>query len=264
LTLGPSVPVGAIGDAVRLREILSQVLANAVKFTSEGEIAVTVACEPVGADRLRLAVDVRDTGIGIAPGELEAIFLAFRQGESGHARRYPGLGLGLALVHRLLRLMRGEVKVTSDPGRGSVISLAIPLRVTPAAAEAVTRKLPAHMRRILLIENNPLTRRNIGQMLSRKNYDVETVPGGEAALAEARRRKYDVVLLGIELPNLTGLEMEREIRELPGYATVPVIALTTSADETCRAVFRERGLQGLVEKPVNSKRLLSALDRVLA
>jgi CheY-like chemotaxis protein len=265
MSLDAGLPQGAVGDAVRLREILSQVLANAVKFTAQGEIGIRAASEPVGVGRFRLIVDVRDTGIGIAPGQIEAVFAAFRQGESGYSRRYPGLGLGLALVRRLVRLMRGEVTVASEPGRGSVISVAVLLRVPSEPPEtAASGKPPARPRRVLVVENNPFSRRNIAQMLLRRKYDVEAVPTGEAALAEARRRPYEAVLLGVKLPGLEGLEMEQAIRSLPGYGAVPMIALTAPADEKCRAAFRERGLQGLLEKPVNSKELLSVLDRVLA
>jgi CheY-like chemotaxis protein len=265
LSVDRGLPQCAVGDCVRLREVLSQLVANSIKFTAEGEVGIRAAAEPAAAGRCRLSIEVRDTGIGIAAGQLPAVFEAFRQAEGGIARRYPGLGLGLTLVQRLVRLMRGDVKVSSEPGRGSVVSLAVPLRIaTRERRTPASPKPAARLCRILVVEENPVSRRNIAQALVRRKYDVETVPNAEAALVEAVRRRYDAVLLEVKLPGTDGFEAVRAIRELPGYESVPVLALAAPGSVDAVTACLKQGLQGAVEKPVNARELMAALDRVLA
>ena len=159
----------------------SQVLANAVKFTDEGEIGMRARTDerPVGR-RCGSSCEVSDTGIGIAPGELEASSRRSGRARAAYARRYPGLGSGPGAGRAAApRLMRGEVNVESEPGQGSVISLAVPLRLPP---EHVPHKPVSRLHRVLVVDENPVSRRRIRQMLSGRQYDVETVPSREARL----------------------------------------------------------------------------------
>jgi signal transduction histidine kinase len=148
VALSADVPTGVCGDSTRIRQVVSHVLANAVKFTTEGRIELHADASPDSADRFHLSVEVRDTGIGIPPDQLQAVFESFRRGAGGAAQRYPGLGLGLALVQRLVRLLCGEVTVESEPGRGSTLSIRIPLRIfnLPAVAVVPLRKPLARKR----------------------------------------------------------------------------------------------------------------------
>ena len=123
------LPALALGDGVRLRQVLKYLISNAIKFTAQGEVEMTVTASPAVAGRCLLAVTVRDTGIGMAPEQLRMAFRPFWQVESGLARQHLGLGLGLAVVNELLRLMQGEITVASEPGKGSVLSFRVPLRI---------------------------------------------------------------------------------------------------------------------------------------
>ena len=137
LNVAEELPTLALGDAVRLKEVLIRLLDNAVKFTPHGEIELKAGWKPLSPASFRLELDLRDTGIGIPPGQLRAMFECFRQGDSGMARRYPGLGLGLALVQALAHLMRGQIDAESAPGHGAVFSFRVPLRISQAALRPV-------------------------------------------------------------------------------------------------------------------------------
>lgn len=147
LTAPPDLPTLAYGDAMRLRQILTQLLSNSIKFTPHGEIEVQVGWTAASPASFRLEVRLRDTGIGMPPGQLQAMFECFRQGESGIARRYSGLGLGLALVQELVHLMHGRVDAQSEPGKGTVLSFWIPLRHSSAALGGGPRRPPQSERR---------------------------------------------------------------------------------------------------------------------
>lgn len=136
MTLDQQLSGLVVGDAVRLRQILVQLIANAIKFTPQGEIELEASCAPLSPQHSRLRVALRDTGIGIPADQLQSVFDSFRQGDSGLTRRYSGLGLGLALVQALVHLMRGDVTVESSPGEGTVLSFWVPLRISNAAVTA--------------------------------------------------------------------------------------------------------------------------------
>jgi len=252
------LPDSLIGDASRLGEILAQVLANAVKFTERGGIGMRARTEERPPGRVQLILEVSDTGIGIAPNQVREVFKSFRQGESGLARRYPGLGMGLALVERLLRLMRGEVTVESETGQGSLIRLTVPLRLPP---EHVPHKPVSRLHRVLVVDENPVSRRRIRRLLSGRQYDVETAPNRESAIAEAVRRRYEAVLLEVRPPSLEALETARAIRSLPGYSQTPLIALLPEDDEKCRALCLAGGLQTVLAGLIEASDLLPALER---
>ncbi len=264
-----SLPLAVIGDAVRIRQILAQLLGNAIKFTAQGEVELRAQAEPAGPDRCLLKVTVRDTGMGIPPDRLERLFESFGQLESGLARRYPGLGLGLATVRQLLRLMGGDIQVESTPGRGSLFSISIPLRLVRELAGPEPAKPPAKpepsagRKRILLVEDDTVAQRIVAHMLARGNFQVDAVGSGDAALAVAATRRYDLILMDLQMPGKDGIQTAAEIRRLPGYQTVPIVALTAHTTEEFRTFTREQGLQGFLTKPVRSEELLAAVGQHL-
>jgi CheY-like chemotaxis protein len=264
VALEGELPQAAVGDAVRLGEIVQRLVGNAVKFTSRGEVDVRVSARPAAAGSIRLSVVVRDTGIGIAPDLLQSVFNAFRQIEGGLARRYPGLGLGLALVQRLVHRMDGEVALESEPGKGSVACFWVPLRISnEPAAQPPQMKAGALGRRVLVVEDHAISQRIVSHQLARHNFAVEIVSSGESALEEAARRHYDVILMDLQMPGMNGFETARRIRGLAGYAEVPVLALTARVSEDARAACLSQGMQGFLEKPVEVHKLLTAIERVL-
>jgi signal transduction histidine kinase len=147
MTAAPDLPALAYGDAMRLREILTQLLSNSIKFTPRGEIEMKVGWKAASPASFRLEVELRDTGIGMPADQLQAMFECFRQGESGMARRYSGLGLGLALVQELVHLLHGQVNAQSEPSKGTVLSFWIPLRHSSAALGGGQRRPPQSERR---------------------------------------------------------------------------------------------------------------------
>jgi CheY-like chemotaxis protein len=187
-------------------------------------------------------------------------FRPFWQVESGLARQHLGLGLGLAVVNELLRLMHGEITVASEPGKGSVLSFRVPLRIpsevpSPLPAAQTARATGPH--RILLVEDNPVAQQIASHTLLRGPYLVDRVSSGEAALEAARRTRYDLILMDLQMPGMDGFQTMKRLRNLPGYSEVPAIALTAHSTDEYRARCRQLGMQAFLTKPVELERLLA-------
>lgn len=263
-TFEPGLPETVMGDASRIRQLLGHLLANAVKFTHTGtiELRVSVDRRP-GANRLKM--DVRDTGIGISPGQLQTIFESFRQGESGFARNYPGLGLGLALARKLALLMKGSIEVSSVLNEGSVFTLWLPLR-QPVEHPSEDSPAGVHVKTapaILAVEDNPIGLTILRHALERRNVQVDCVMSGQAALDAAAKRRYAVVLMDLQMPEMDGLEATALMRKIPGYEKVPILALTANAADDVRELCRQAGMQAFLSKPVEPAELWSAVSKFL-
>jgi PAS domain S-box-containing protein len=282
----PGVPRFCIGDSLRLRQILINLLANAVKFTERGSIVLTVANATVGpsndADSKRtwLKFSVADTGIGIAPAHLQSIFASFTQADPSISRKYGGTGLGLAIVQRLVNLFDGTVAVDSTPGRGSTFSFTVPLEIADDAAVRRASALGAigseaegsesqfgarpeeTAARILLAEDSADNRFLIRTYLRNTGYCLDEAADGRAAIEMFQAGGYDVVLMDLQMPALDGLSATRAIRELEareGRRRTTIIALTASAlDEAVRQSI-EAGCDSHLSKPVRKETLLKAL-----
>jgi CheY-like chemotaxis protein len=260
--LDPAVPETLVGDASRIQEIAAHLLDNAIKFTPQGgsvELSLLMDQGPEAPARLTLAV--LDTGIGIPAGRLDLIFESFRQGDSGLARLYPGLGLGLALVRKLLALMKGDIHVKSEPGQGSLFTVYIPVRL-PAEPPAV-EKLAADRPWTLAVEDNPVGLLVIRHALERHAVHVDTAADGHTALEAAGKRRYDLILMDLQMPEMDGFETTAAIRKLPGYGAVPIVALTANISDEIRQQCQEQGMQGFISKPVEPPRLWEAISRYL-
>ena len=258
----PGLPETMVGDAPRLRQLLSHFLANAIKFTHAGGVELRVLRDPRAPDILR--IEVEDTGIGIPSDQVERIFESFRQVDSGLSRSYPGLGLGLALARKLASLMQGEISVASTPGEGSTFTLRIPLR----AAEAEAEHAPAGMRvesgpAVLAVEDNAVGLTILKRALERKQVQVDGATSGPAALAAASLRRYDLVLMDLQMPGMNGLETTEAMRKLPGYAAVPILALTADFSDELREHCLRHGMQAFLSKPVEAAQLWSVVSRFL-
>jgi signal transduction histidine kinase/ActR/RegA family two-component response regulator len=250
-------------DARRFKQILVNLLGNAVKFTDKG--GAIGLCALVEAQYL--CVDVWDSGIGIAPEDCERIFLPFVQVESGLSRRYEGTGLGLALVRQLAELLGGQVGVESTVGVGSRFRVRFPLlvseslgtrEVAPGLSDSVELRHTGHL--ILLAEDNEANIATIGGYLRHKGYQVEIAHNGKIALDKVRTLQPDLVLMDVQMPEMDGLEATRRIRQELGLGTLPVIALTALA----MAGDRERGLLAgvneYVTKPVSLRELVGVIE----
>jgi CheY-like chemotaxis protein len=262
IDLDAALPRLARGDAVRLSEIVSHLAGNAVRFTARGEVELRANAGPARPGTFRLNVSVRDTGSGVAPEVRQPPFESLWQGQGGLVQRHPALCLGLALAQKLVTAMGGEFKLEAEPEKGSVASFWAPLRVAEDAPAAVPEPVNGK-RRVLVVEDDLISQRIISHHLSRLNSEAAVASSGEAAVEEASRGDYDVVLMDLQMPTIDGFETARRIRALPGLETVPVIALTARVGGASRLTCMQQGMQGFLEKPLDAAKLAAALDQAL-
>jgi CheY-like chemotaxis protein len=260
-TLEAGLPETMVGDAPRVRELLAHLIANAVKFTHSGTVELCVSVDRTSVAPW-LEMEVRDTGIGIPPDRLDAIFESFRQVETGLSRSYPGLGLGLALARKLASLMGGEIIVRSTAGVGSTFTVRLPLRLP------VVETAPAPLKagvgpQILLVEDNPVNQTILRHTLERRHVEVDCADSGRGALEMASRRRYDIVLMDLQMPEMDGLKATGLMRRIPGYETVPILALTATTSDDLRERCRQAGMQAFLSKPIETNELWAAITKFL-
>jgi signal transduction histidine kinase/ActR/RegA family two-component response regulator len=263
------VPAVLTGDPTRLRQVLLNLVSNAVKFTAHGSVRVRV----LRASASTIRFEVKDTGIGIAPENIAKLFDRFTQADSSTTRRYGGSGLGLAIVKRLLELMGGRIEVTSEPGRGSTFAFEVPSGgdaaslVTEAARETA---VPAVLdtdggnTRVLLVEDNRVNQRVALHMLLRLGYEVACADDGIQAIARLTRERFDLVLMDCQLPEMDGWDATRVIRDRMSAVLdheVPVIAMTANAFSEDRERCLAAGMSDFVAKPVAMAELSRVLSR---
>jgi PAS domain S-box-containing protein len=267
-----AIPDRLVGDPARLRQVLLNLLGNAVKFTEHGRVAIEVSRMPSdAADPVGVAIAVSDTGIGIAPELLAGLFGEHVQADGATRRRYGGAGLGLAIAHRLVAAMGGEIGVRSAPGEGAVFTVALALSEAAApeaeteAAEAAPVAIADRAPRLLLAEDDATGRHVAATILERLGCAVDVACDGREALDAIRGAAYDAVLMDMMMPEMDGLQATRAIRALAGESgRVPVIALTANAFAEDRAACEAAGMNGFVAKPVTAARLREALAAALA
>ncbi len=265
LVYDPRLPETMLGDAPRLRELLGHLIANAIKFTHTGKVEVRVRPERTdNPPQSWLVMEVRDTGIGISPDQIESIFQSFQQGERGLSRRYPGLGLGLALARKLPTVMSGEISVQSQPGVGSSFTARLPLRTAAEdrggrAALAAGASGPL----ILAVDDNLVGLTVLRHALQRNGIQVDCAANGPEALEAASRRHYDLVLMDLQMPHMDGLTAAVEMRKVAGYENVPILALTANFSDEVREQCRAHGMQAYLSKPVEASELMAAVSRHL-
>ncbi|MCZ2073532.1 MAG: response regulator [Bryobacteraceae bacterium] len=255
------LPPVAIGDAIRIRRIISILLNNAVKYTPQGRVEVRAQGER-RHDRFHLSVAVVDTGIGIAQEQLDSIFESFHQADRGLSRRYAGLGLGLSVAQKLVALMGGQISVESCLGEGSMFTFAIPLDV-PGDAPPVAPLAPGKKARILVVDDNSVVQQVVAHILKPGPYQVSGATSGTAALEALAATRFDAVLMDLQMPDLDGFETTRHLRKIPGCATIPVLAFTANETDECRWLCRKAGMRGFVSKPVQREHLISALEECI-
>ncbi len=262
------------GDPLRLNQILLNLAGNALKFTEAGEIVIAARIEAEEADALRLRWEVRDTGIGIDENDRRRLFTAFEQADGSMTRRYGGTGLGLAISKRLVGLMGGEIGVDSRPGVGSTfwftvrLDKAAPSALPVAAPEgSAERQLAAAFpgARILLVEDEPINQEVSRGLLEDAGLCVDLAEDGEIACTLARQQRYDLILMDMQMPRLSGVDAARAIRADSLNRTTPILAMTANVFEDDRRACAEAGMNGHIPKPVDPERLFeSMLDALRA
>ena len=269
------MPPQLIGDELRLRQLLFNLVGNALKFTSKGgvEIEITLLSQP-DARHCRLLFTIVDTGIGIPDTKLVDIFEPFTQVEGSYVRAYQGAGLGLAIVRRLTRLMGGEVCIESEQGVGTSVYLALPFATAeqiPIESAWTLPGEPGHAKsggkmRILLVEDEAFNSLAMKVQLEIAGYDVVTAGNGLQALECMRRGEFDAIVMDIQMPVMDGIEATRIIRGSPEFqhkSNVPIIALTAYAMPGDREKFLAAGVDGYLAKPIVLEQLTTMLSRLL-
>jgi len=269
LTLDATLPETMVGDGPRLRELLSHLIANAIKFTHSGRVDVIVrmgeATSGTPGSKKWLVMEVRDTGIGIPPEQLATIFESFQQGERGLSRGYPGLGLGLALSRKLATVMGGEISAESVHGSGSKFTVRVPFgrpaseKAERNAALGSTQTGPL----ILAVDDNQVGLTILRHALHRHGMNVDCASSAMEALDAASRRRYDLVLMDLQMPEMDGLTAAVELRKIPQYEKVPILALTANFSDEVREQCLAHGMQAYLAKPVEAGDLLAAISRHL-
>jgi CheY-like chemotaxis protein/nitrogen-specific signal transduction histidine kinase len=260
--IAANLPKQVIGDAVRLRSALENLIDNAVKFTERGRIGFAVSAVPVGRRRLRLTFAISDSGIGIAGGDLKRLFRPFAQASEEVARKYGGAGLGLVFVKRIAQAMGGSLTVTSRPGRGSTFRLTVTVEKEPATAHRPARgSRPAvPSLRVLCVEDNPYGRIVLGAVLGELGHHVSFIGNGEAAVELIAEGRHDVVLMDIALSGIDGIEATRRIRALPPPAgQIPIIGVSGRTAAGDAATARAAGMDAYLRKPASPAQLHEAL-----
>jgi signal transduction histidine kinase/CheY-like chemotaxis protein len=262
------VPHRLCGDPTRIRQILINLVGNAIKFTHDGHVALRVKTSPPDHDRVTVDFAVEDTGIGIAPAQQRSVFDAFTQADSSTTRRYGGTGLGLAICTRLTRLMGGEISLHSELGRGSTFQLRLPLRIDDSEeikALPMRPSLPSAFEgRVLLVEDNPENRALAVQLLQHFGCRVDFATDGAEALAKLEEQKFDLVFMDCHMPNLNGYDATREIRKRePDGQHLTIIALSASVLPEERQKCIDVGMDDYVAKPFSRRDLQQVLDRWL-
>ncbi len=261
------------GDPTRLRQGLLNYLGNAVKFTDSGTITLRAILLEENGDKVEIGFEVEDTGVGIAPERIAAVFEAFEQADTSTTRRYGGSGLGLAITRRLARLMGGDAGAVSEPGRGSIFWFTAELErgrgIAPTAfacpdeAEAELRGRCAGLR-VLLVDDGSVNREIAAEMLRGVGLDVVTAKSGREAVERARDDAYSLILMDMQMPQMDGLEAAGLIRRLPDREATPIIAVTASAFDEDRRACLDAGMDDFITKPVTQATLYTALLKWLS
>ncbi|MEY2471628.1 MAG: hypothetical protein QOK28_957 [Actinomycetota bacterium] len=271
-----ALPAFVRGDPGRLRQVLTNLVGNSVKFTKTGSVTIRTECGAREGDATVIRFEVTDTGIGIAEDKLGTIFEPFMQGDASTSRKYGGTGLGLAISAQLVALMGGTCGVSSSPGRGSTFWFTVraararnrnrtKFHVQPIENERACGVPAAERRpRVLLAEDNVINEKVARAMLASVGMDVDSVLDGEAAVAAASERVYDVILMDCQMPGLDGYEATALIRAYAGSAKhVPIIALTAGARVEDRDRCLAAGMDDYVSKPVSKDALIAVVSRWL-
>ena len=269
-SVAADAPAYLVGDPLRLGQILINLVSNAIKFTDFGEITIGVEVEEVTPINQRLKISVSDTGIGMSPEQVANLFQSFHQGDRSFTRKYGGTGLGLAICKQLCGLMKGEITVQSELGKGSTFlftarfGIASEMALTPPA-----RSNALQQKSILIVDDSENTRRVLIAMLDASGFQVRAVSSGEEALsalahASQTGQPMDLVLMDWRLPGIDGVETSRRIKANPNFSLIPEILMVSAFErEEVLAGHSDVVFDGFLSKPVNKKSLMEAIATVL-
>jgi CheY-like chemotaxis protein len=275
VTYGANAQGEFTGDAVRIRQILSNLASNAIKFTSEGEVRIEIdATEPAAAGAATIVqIQVIDTGIGFEPEAAERLFARFTQADGSISRQFGGTGLGLAISRTLVELMGGEISAASQPGAGSVFTVRLPLSRSASLVSGENGRSAAEENdadvgqlRVLLAEDHPTNQRVVQLILEPAGVDLTIVDNGREAVEMFRPGQFDLILMDMQMPEMDGLTATREIRRLElqaGGARTPIGMLTANAMREHVEQSLAAGADHLISKPITPERLTQGIEATL-
>lgn len=265
-SVDPNIPGAIIGDAVRLNQILLNLVSNAVKFTHKGVIHIIAKREQEDDENIIVGFSVEDTGIGIPPDKLQSIFESFTQASDNTTRKFGGTGLGLAIVKQLIELQGGHISVQSEPGKGSIFSFSLPflknLRATKESKSEIGISAPSEallvpdQAKVLLAEDNAINQLLAIKIFSRWGIDLEVADNGLIVLEKLKTAKYDLVLMDLQMPEMDGYQTTTHIRStMPELADMPIVAMTAHAIKGEKERCIGLGMNDYISKPFDIKEL---------
>ncbi|MBS1828835.1 MAG: response regulator [Acidobacteria bacterium] len=264
IAVSPTVPAFVLGDPVRLKQVLLNLVANALKFTDQGYVELSVEAGPVFGGHADLTFHVRDTGIGIPAAQQRDIFEAFAQVDGSVTRRHGGTGLGLSISAQLVELMRGRIELISEPGKGSDFFFTLHLPCETIGAEPAGDAAPSDPGRplkILLAEDNSLNQIVAVRLLSKHGHHVHVVPNGREAIAAVESGHFDLILMDNQMPELCGIEATQLLRG--NGCALPIVGISANALLGDRQRFLDAGMDGYVAKPFHAEELYAEIRRCL-
>jgi signal transduction histidine kinase/CheY-like chemotaxis protein len=260
-------------DPERMKQVLSNLVSNALNFTEKGAVRVRLGASELGPGRTLLELSVADTGVGIPETSLPKLFDAFSQVDGSRARRGGGTGLGLAICRQIVTLMGGELGVTSTLGKGSVFTITLACDddveeggASPESARVVTGRDRVRLSgrgRVLVAEDSPVNREVMVDFLNELSCDADFVTNGLEAVEAVARKEYEAILMDCEMPELDGYDATRRIRSRPAERRIPIVAVTAHAFEDERARTRQAGMDAFLSKPIKLDELAQLLDKLL-
>ena len=258
-SLGTGLPATLVADGQHIKEILGYLLDNALKFTEQGMIQLSVAYKDE-----TLQFTVRDTGTGITPQQRDKILQSFRQVDGTLTREQGGIGLGLLLANRLTELMHGRLSLESEPSRGSIFTVEIPacppvVSTKDDATKDVESRSFSALPLVLGVDDNPVGTAVLRHAMKNYPLTLHLAASGEQAVEFASRHSYSMILMDLQMPGMSGWEATAAIRLLPGYDNVPILALTADVSDTVRHECIHRGMQGFLTKPIQPESLWTSI-----
>ncbi len=269
--VSPDIPEQVVGDPLRIRQILWNLIGNAVKFTEDGTVTVSVEPLPGQEGPSMLEVKVQDTGTGIPADKLLSIFDKFNQADGSVSRKFGGSGLGLAITKKLVELHNGELRVVSELGRGSTFIATLQYdgqetfrEPAPEDATSAAGRSAAVAARILVVEDNRVNQKVVTAVLAKRGFSIELATDGREALARLEQGgDFDLVLMDVQMPVLDGLAATRLIRKDPRWKKLPIVAMTAHAMSGDKENCLKAGMDAYISKPVSPDHLLQVVDEYL-
>jgi signal transduction histidine kinase/CheY-like chemotaxis protein len=267
IVCSPMVAKAHSGDEMRIRQVLVNIISNAIKFTSKGGVTVFLSAEEHSDSMQHLQVEVRDTGIGIAPEKMKSLFLRFAQADTSIHSRFGGTGLGLAISKRLIEAMNGNIGVESVEGAGTTVWFTLTLPRIDASALVEKRSggmgvdKKTAKQRILVVDDVDLNRELVLALLAPHEHLVDQASDGASAVSAVKSADYDLVLMDVQMPGMDGLAATRDIRAMSGCEDLPIVAMTAQALTSQIAACREAGMNDYLAKPITPAALFAVLEK---